>query len=108
MQTLWKISDLRYTLAATTVRLAILSSNSRIAVSDADYTIAQGYFNAYGNVNAKDSVDYVVHLGDYIYEYKPDSAIGRNPLPDNELYSLYVLPINIFYVNKVALLTCLN
>jgi len=30
--------------------------------------IAFGYFNAYGNPVRKDSVDYVVHLGDYIYE----------------------------------------
>ena len=29
-----------------------------------------GYFNAYGNPVRKDSVDYVIHLGDYIYEYK--------------------------------------
>lgn len=29
-----------------------------------------GFFNAYGNPARKDSVDYVIHLGDYIYEYK--------------------------------------
>ncbi|KAJ3580041.1 hypothetical protein NPX13_g515 [Xylaria arbuscula] len=28
-----------------------------------------GFFNAYGNPVRKDSVEYVVHLGDYIYEY---------------------------------------
>lgn len=28
-----------------------------------------GYFNPFGNPARKDSVDYVVHLGDYIYEY---------------------------------------
>ncbi|KAJ4306812.1 hypothetical protein N0V88_000183 [Collariella sp. IMI 366227] len=50
----------------------------------------EGYFNAYGNPARKESVDYVLHLGDYIYEYKPDSSIkGRNPLPAREIYSLY-------------------
>ncbi|KAL2132391.1 hypothetical protein VTI74DRAFT_3868 [Chaetomium olivicolor] len=50
----------------------------------------EGYFNAYGNPARKESVDYVLHLGDYIYEYKPDSSIkGRNPLPARETYSLY-------------------
>jgi alkaline phosphatase D len=39
-------------------------------------------------------VDYVVHLGDYIYEYKNGyygwgDAIGRIPLPNKEIYSLY-------------------
>ncbi|KAL2265313.1 hypothetical protein VTJ83DRAFT_6413 [Remersonia thermophila] len=47
-----------------------------------------GFFNAYGNVARKDSVDYVLHLGDYIYEYKGDSSL-RNPKPDRETYSLY-------------------
>lgn len=28
-----------------------------------------GFFNAYGNSARKESVDYVVHLGDYIYEW---------------------------------------
>jgi alkaline phosphatase D len=38
----------------------------------------------------KDSVDYVLHLGDYIYEYKPDSSLdGRNPQPDREIYTLF-------------------
>lgn len=53
-----------------------------------------GFFNAFGNPARKDSVDYVVHLGDYIYEYKngdygDGTAIGRVPLPDKEIYSLY-------------------
>ncbi|PMD44910.1 hypothetical protein L207DRAFT_551834 [Hyaloscypha variabilis F] len=29
-----------------------------------------GFFNAFGNPARKDSVDYVIHLGDYIYEYR--------------------------------------
>lgn len=70
-----------------------------------------GFFNAYGNpvrkvakeVNAqklhilmrlKDSVDYVIHLGDYIYEYANGEygwgqSIGRVPLPDRQIYTLY-------------------
>ncbi len=51
---------------------------------------AEGYFNAYANPVHKDSVDYVLHLGDYIYEYKGDSSIAnRNPKPDRETYSLF-------------------
>jgi alkaline phosphatase D len=39
-------------------------------------------------------VDYVIHLGDYIYEYKNGdygwgNSLGRIPLPDKEIYSLY-------------------
>ncbi|KAL1592394.1 hypothetical protein SLS60_011473 [Paraconiothyrium brasiliense] len=53
-----------------------------------------GFFNAYGNPVRKDSVDYVVHLGDYIYEYKNGDygwgqSIGRVPQPDKEIFSLY-------------------
>ncbi|KAF2493175.1 phosphodiesterase/alkaline phosphatase D precursor [Lophium mytilinum] len=53
-----------------------------------------GFFNAYGNPVRKDSVDYVVHLGDYIYEYANGEygwgqTIGRVPLPDKQIYSLY-------------------
>ena len=53
-----------------------------------------GFFNAYGNTARKGSVDYVLHLGDYIYEYKNGDygygdSIGRIPLPLNEIYTLY-------------------
>ncbi|KAI8932651.1 hypothetical protein NX059_010147 [Plenodomus lindquistii] len=53
-----------------------------------------GFFNAYGNSARKDDVDYVVHLGDYIYEYKngyygDGSSFGRIPLPDHEIFTLY-------------------
>lgn len=63
-------------------------SNIRLAVySCSNYP--EGFFNAYGGPVRKDSVDYVVHLGDYIYEYQADSSIGRSPLPDRETYTLY-------------------
>ncbi|KAI5778308.1 phosphodiesterase/alkaline phosphatase D precursor [Geopyxis carbonaria] len=53
-----------------------------------------GFFNAYGNSARKDEVDYVVHLGDYIYEYKNGyygwgDALGRIPQPNKEIFSLY-------------------
>ena len=37
----------------------------------------------------KDSVDYVLHQGDHISEYTPESDLGRKPLPDPEIYSLH-------------------
>jgi alkaline phosphatase D len=42
----------------------------------------------------QDSVDYVVQLGDYIYEYEngyygDGTSIGRIPQPDREIYTLY-------------------
>ncbi|KAL8740706.1 MAG: hypothetical protein Q9184_008461, partial [Pyrenodesmia sp. 2 TL-2023] len=53
-----------------------------------------GFFNAYGNPARKDSVDYVVHLGDYIYEYAngdygDGQSLGRVPQPDRQIYTLY-------------------
>ncbi|OHE94898.1 PhoD-like phosphatase [Colletotrichum orchidophilum] len=53
-----------------------------------------GFFNAYGNPVRKDSVDFMVHLGDYIYEYRNGeygwgNSIGRIPLPDRQIYTLY-------------------
>lgn len=49
-----------------------------------------GYFNAYGNIVRKDSVDYVVHLGDYIYK-SADGVVGKDEHaihPEHELFSL--------------------
>ncbi|EXJ87263.1 alkaline phosphatase [Capronia epimyces CBS 606.96] len=53
-----------------------------------------GFFNAYGNPVRKSSVDYVLHLGDYIYEYANGEygwgqSIGRVPLPDRQIFTLY-------------------
>ncbi|KAE8147732.1 PhoD-like phosphatase-domain-containing protein [Aspergillus avenaceus] len=50
-----------------------------------------GYFNAYGNPVRKDSVDYVVHLGDYIYEYEK-GVVGRDERaarPQGNIFTLY-------------------
>lgn len=53
--------------------------------------LANGYFNAYGNVARKDNVDYVVHLGDYIYEYESGvpGVDERAVMPQREIFSLY-------------------
>jgi alkaline phosphatase D len=52
---------------------------------------AWGYFNAY-KAMASDSLDAVVHLGDYIYEHQQGTyarqGIDRNHLPNKELISL--------------------
>lgn len=53
-----------------------------------------GFFGAYGNPARKDSVDYVVFLGDYIYEYAGDGdygygySIDRIPNPPKIIYTL--------------------
>lgn len=50
-----------------------------------------GYFNSYGAL-AKENLDAVIHLGDYIYEYAPggygDSTLGRAPIPNKEIITL--------------------
>ncbi|KAF1990111.1 phosphodiesterase/alkaline phosphatase D precursor [Aulographum hederae CBS 113979] len=53
-----------------------------------------GFFNAYGNVAKKSSVDYVLHMGDFIYEYAEGAygwgwSIGRTPQPNVETRTLY-------------------
>lgn len=53
-----------------------------------------GFFNAFGNPVRKNSVDYVLHLGDYIYEYANGEygwgqTIGRVPLPNRQIFTLY-------------------
>ncbi|KAI8965930.1 PhoD-like phosphatase-domain-containing protein [Daldinia sp. FL1419] len=46
-----------------------------------------GYFNAYGNAARKDEQDYIVHLGDYIYEGNAKGERAHAPL--KYLFSLY-------------------
>lgn len=69
--------------ASTRVRLALASCSN----------LPQGYFNAYGRIAAREDLDAVLHLGDYIYEYKnaqygDGTAFGRIPMPDKEITSL--------------------
>ncbi|TDG15205.1 alkaline phosphatase [Seongchinamella unica] len=54
-----------------------------------------GYFNAYETIALDPGVDFVVHLGDYIYEYGPDGyggqsgvALGREHRPRRETVTL--------------------
>jgi len=59
-------------------------------VSCASYE--HGFFNAYGRLKARNDVDAILHLGDYIYEYAKggygDTTIGRFHEPTNEILSL--------------------
>jgi alkaline phosphatase D len=55
--------------------------------------VAWGYFHAYAELAERDDLDFVLHLGDYIYEhadgvYGNGSEIGRTPVPNKELISL--------------------
>ncbi|KPF67696.1 hypothetical protein IP88_12210 [alpha proteobacterium AAP81b] len=54
-----------------------------------------GWFNAYGHCAARDDIDLVVHLGDYIYEYKrgeypaaEQSVADRDIEPANEILAI--------------------
>ncbi len=54
-----------------------------------------GFFNAYGHAAARDDLDLMVHLGDYIYEYKRDgyptaaeAVAGRRVEPAGEAIHL--------------------
>ncbi|KAI1780031.1 PhoD-like phosphatase-domain-containing protein [Hypoxylon cercidicola] len=46
-----------------------------------------GYFNAYGNAARKDEQDYILHLGDYIYEGNQGGE--RAHAPPKYIFSLY-------------------
>jgi alkaline phosphatase D len=53
-----------------------------------------GYFNAYARIAERDDLDFVLHLGDYIYEYKlgdyadPQLAGQRDVVPTHEIATL--------------------
>jgi alkaline phosphatase D len=52
-----------------------------------------GFFNAYGAIARRADLDAVLHLGDYIYEYKngqygDGTPYGRVPNPDKEIVTL--------------------
>jgi len=55
--------------------------------------LPQGYFNAYACLANRADLDAVIHLGDYIYEYKNETygdgrKYGRVPMPDREIVAL--------------------
>ena len=51
-----------------------------------------GYYNAYENIARRNDIDAVLHLGDYIYEYKTgqygDSTLARKHIPAKEITEL--------------------
>lgn len=52
-----------------------------------------GFFSAYRHMAARGDLDFVLHVGDYIYEYQPGAygpgaAIGRVHTPANEILTL--------------------
>jgi alkaline phosphatase D len=68
---------------ASRVRLALASCSN----------LPFGYFNAYARIAARADLDAVLHLGDYIYEYKngrygDGTAFGRIPEPDTEIVTV--------------------
>ena len=73
-------------------RTASLNSNqiNFAVVSCSDYQ--RGYFNSYAALAKERNLDAVIHLGDYIYEYKArdysHGTFNRLHIPDKELISL--------------------
>lgn len=60
-----------HTLPAETkhFKLAVVSCSS----------IWAGYFNAYRRIAERTDIDFVVHLGDYVYDYPDDRQLNRMP-----------------------------
>ena len=72
--------------------LPITTSRVRLAVASCS-NLPWGYFNAYRRIAAREDLDAVLHLGDYIYEYRngtygDGTAFGRVPMPDREITTL--------------------
>jgi len=72
-----------------------------------------GYFNAYGRIAAREDLDAVIHLGDYIYEYGAGTYgvndENRQNIPESEIltaadyrtrYSLYRLDKNLMEAHR--------
>ena len=65
------------------VRLGVVSCSN----------LPQGYFNAYACLAARPDLDAILHLGDYLYEYRnarygDGTRYGRIPAPDKEMVVL--------------------
>lgn len=50
-------------------KLAVVSCSS----------IWAGFFNAYRNISARGDIDFLVHLGDYVYDYPDERQLKRMP-----------------------------
>ncbi len=65
--------------AAPRLRLAVVSCSNHAA----------GFFNAYRRIAERADLDAVIHLGDYLYEYGPNTFGNlRTPEPPNEMVTL--------------------
>jgi alkaline phosphatase D len=68
------------------------TSRVRLAVASCA-NLPAGYFNVYRRIAAREDLDAVLHLGDYLYEYRnatygDGTAFGRVPMPDKECTTL--------------------
>lgn len=57
--------------SSTHFKLAVVSCSS----------VWSGYFNAYKRIADRDDIDFVVHLGDYVYNYADRQELIRMPIP---------------------------
>jgi alkaline phosphatase D len=84
--------DQRSTVGRTCTAPTGSVSHARLAVTScANYPA--GYFNAYRRIAERGDIDFVLHLGDYLYEYPngvlgDGASIGRMPDPDRETVTL--------------------
>ncbi|CAA0092100.1 Phospholipase D [BD1-7 clade bacterium] len=67
-------------------------NNLRIAMTSCS-SYPHGHFNVYRAIKNHEDLDLVLHLGDYIYEYKngeygDGTALARIPMPDKEITTL--------------------
>jgi alkaline phosphatase D len=75
-----------------TLRVGAVDSLRLAVASCSNYPY--GYFNAYARIAARNDLDFVLHLGDYLYEYSlgeyanPQLAGLRDVTPANEIVSL--------------------
>ncbi|KAJ3329685.1 hypothetical protein HDU76_007378 [Blyttiomyces sp. JEL0837] len=95
-----KMKVTRYvTVASPTGRTRTLPAKDDIKLEAINFAVVScsnlpvGFFNAYAHIAARQEVDYVLHLGDYLYEYRngeygDGSDIDRIPVPDRELVTL--------------------
>ena len=65
------------TAAVAKLKFAVVSCSS----------YPHGFFVAYRNVARRDDLDYVLHLGDYIYEYREDEYGNQEVLDQGRLYA---------------------
>lgn len=79
-----------FSTVGTTKTLPVGEEKIKLAVVSCS-NIEFGYFNAYKAI-AKEDVDAVLHLGDYIYEYGSDvygdKSFFRKNIPDHEIITL--------------------